>query len=863
MKIVIRLFIIFLVAISLSISAQEKVPDVLKWDELPDLPPGEGQNIQLGLAGAFSGIHNNALIVAGGANFPEGPPWDGGKKVWYDEIYALEKKNDGQFKWHTGFRLPRPLGYGASVSVKSGLICIGGCDVDRCYQEVFLLKWNPASVKINLESLPSLPIPCAFMYAAAIGDTVYVAGGQSSMTDAKSMNNFWSLDLAGGEKWEILPSWDGPPRILPILAAQFNGTANNIYLFSGRNIAPNEETQLLKDAHCYNPAARTWTHLSDAPRCLMAGSGAAFGANHILLIGGDDGRFWGQDLRGNHPGFPRDMCFAYHTLTNTWVNLGNLPQNQVTTNLVPWGNGWLIPSGEIRPAVRSPKILHVEKKESPRGFAALDYIVLIVYLLSLVAMGFYFSRREKTTQDFFLAGRRIPWWAAGLSIFGTQLSAITFMAIPAKAYSTNWIQFIFNMGIIAMAPLIVYCFLPFYRRLNVTTAYEYLEKRFNVVIRLIGSILFIIFQIGRIGIVLLLPSLALSVVTGINVYVCIMIMGLLSTLYTVMGGIEAVIWTDVLQVIVLVGGALICLFVAIFQIDGGITGFFTTAMQDGKFHLIDWSWDFSRLTIWVIILSWINALIPYASDQTVIQRYLTTKNEKEARRAIWTNAVLTLPATLLFFGIGTALFVFYKGHPVRLDPGMAKIDNIFPWYIMRELPLGISGLLIAGVFAASMSSLDSSMNSMTTAVVTDFYRRFKTNLTETHCLNVARWLTAFFGVIGTLFAILLASSDFKSLWDQFVMIVGLLGGGLGGLFVLGIFTKRANSLGAGLGLIIGGIVQYLAKEYTGLNPYLFAAIGFGSCIIAGYALSYCFPKSRKSLDGLTLFTLPSERSENQ
>jgi Na+/proline symporter len=235
-------------------------------------------------------------------------------------------------------------------------------------------------------------------------------------------------------------------------------------------------------------------------------------------------------------------------------------------------------------------------------------------------------------------------------------------------------------------PLIIYCFLPFYRRLDVTTAYEYLEKRFHVVIRLIGSALFIVFQIGRIGIVLLLPSLALSVVTGIDVYSCILIMGILSTIYTIMGGIEAVIWTDVLQVFVLIGGALAALFIALVHIDGGASGFLTTAIEEGKFHGVDWDWDFSRLTLWVILLSWITALIPYASDQTVIQRYLTTQDETQARRAVWTNAILTLPATILFFGMGTALFVFYQGHPARLDPGMDKIDNIFPWYIIHELP---------------------------------------------------------------------------------------------------------------------------------------------------------------------------------
>ena len=211
--------------------------------------------------------------------------------------------------------------------------------------------------------------------------------------------------------------------------------------------------------------------------------------------------------------------------------------------------------------------------------------------------------------------------------------------------------------------------------------------------------------------------------------------------------------------------------------------------------------------------------------------------------------------------MGTALYVFYKSHPGQLDPGMAKIDNIFPWYIMHELPAGLSGLLIAGVFAASMSSLDSSMNSMSSAIVTDFYRRFKTNLSEPHCLSVARWLTGLFGLIGTLFAIVLASTDFKSLWDQFITIVGLLGGGLGGLFVLGIFTKRATSLGVGLGLLVGGIMQYLAKTYTGLHPFLFAAVGLFSCVIAGYIFSLLIPIRKTTLAGLTIYTLSPERGK--
>ena len=216
------------------------------------------------------------------------------------------------------------------------------------------------------------------------------------------------------------------------------------------------------------------------------------------------------------------------------------------------------PAARSRPGVRTPSGCAAAPRSRPRpAFGAVNYTVLVVYLLVLAGMGVYFARREKTTEDFFLGGRRVPWWAAGISIFGTQLSAITFMAIPAKSFATDWVYFLVNLGIVLMAPVVVFAYLPFFRRLNVTTAYEYLEHRFNLPIRLFGAASFVVFQLGRMGIVLLLPALALAAVTGMDVRACIVVMGVLCTLYTVLGGIEAVIWTDVLQVVVLFGGALV------------------------------------------------------------------------------------------------------------------------------------------------------------------------------------------------------------------------------------------------------------------------------------------------------------------
>ena len=866
----------------------------LKWAELPKLPPAPGQSRQIGVAGPFAGVHNDALLVAGGANFPDAPPWDGGKKVWHDAVFALVRGADGSMQWlaDKSYTLPRPLAYGAAVDVPDGVLCIGGCDATRCYADVFLLQWDPKTKAIATKPLPPLPRPLAFTAATRMGSRIYVAGGQETMKDAAATHNFWVLDLAKTSperQWRELDPWPGPKRILPILAAQSNGTTDCVFLFSGRNAAPDTPTDVLADAYRYNPATGEWARVADigpggeTPRSVMAGTGFASGANHILVFGGADGKLFMELERlgaaiaqaadeaaaaplkerqrailTSHPGF-RDDVLAYHTITDTWARIGKLPTpSHVTTIAVRWGERFIVPSGEIRPGIRSPKVWQAEPVP-PRPFGPLNYTVLAVYLLALVAMGVYFSRREKTTDDFFKAGGRIPWWAAGLSIFGTQLSALTFMAIPAKTFATDWRYFLGNMSIVMAAPFIILFFLPFYRRLNVTTAYEYLERRFNLPTRLLGSVMFMLFQFGRIGIVLFLPSLALSVVTGIDVSLCILAMGVLCVVYTVLGGIEAVIWTDVLQVFVLLGGAVLCLVLVPFGVEGGWNGMNDIADAAGKLRVFDFHLDLKSASFWAILFGGFGAnIISYGSDQTVIQRYLTTKDERAARRGIWTNAVLCIPASLLFFGIGTALFAFYRSQPQALSPTLGNADAIFPWYIVSQLPAGLAGLLIAGVFAAAMSSLDSSMNSVAAAVTTDFYRRFRPQAADRSCLALARGTTVAVGLLGTAFALMMAQWHIKSLWDQFATYLGLFGGGLGGLFILAIFTRRTHGVGALLGLLGSGAVQFAIREICPLHPWFYAVTGIVSCFVIGYVASLVIPAPAKPLDGLTLHTMPRE-----
>jgi len=307
--------------------------------------------------------------------------------------------------------------------------------------------------------------------------------------------------------------------------------------------------------------------------------------------------------------------------------------------------------------------------------------------------------------------------------------------------------------------------------------------------------------------------------------------------------------------VVLLGGAVIALFFIAGEVDGGFGGIFELARAEGKLTLVNWTWDYTVMALWVVVLgNLFGNLVPYTTDQAVIQRYLTTKDEKAAARSIWTNAALVIPGSLLFFAVGTALYAYFKTHPAQLEPTLAQ-DAIFPLYIVRTLPGGLAGLLIAGVFAASMSSLDSSMHSMATALVTDFYRRFRPDAEDHRCLRLARALTLGLGVLGTVTALVLAPLNIMSLWLTFAKVLGLVGGGLAGVFALGIFTRRATPTGAITGFLVGSSVTLAAWLCTPMHGYLYAPVGVITCFLIGYVASILTPGEPKALDGLTIYSM--------
>jgi SSS family transporter len=476
-----------------------------------------------------------------------------------------------------------------------------------------------------------------------------------------------------------------------------------------------------------------------------------------------------------------------------------------------------------------------------------------------VLLGSAFARRNRTTDDYFRSGGRIPWWAAGLSIFATVLSSITYMSVPAQGYSVGWNLYLQNSYLILM-PLVALVYLPFFRSLDVTTAYEYLERRFNAAVRLTSSAIFVLFQLGRVAIVLYLPALALSTVSSLDVTLSIVAMGGLCIVYTVFGGIEAVVWTDVVQVVVLVGGALWAFAIVLSRIDGGMGAYLSEAAAGARFfESVDWSLDVAIASGWVLVVGGIfTNLFSYTASQDIVQRYVTTRDERSARRAIWTNAAIAPLAQGLFFAIGTGLFVFYKQHPERLDPTLPN-DGIFPLFIVRELPAGVAGAIVAAVFAAAQSTLSSSLNSVSTAIVTDFHRRIRPGASDRERLRLARWITAVVGLFATVAALVLAKSDIRSLWEAFLWVQNILGGTISGLFVLGIFSRRAHATGALIGAISSGALVAWISTGGLVHFFCFSLVGVATCVLVGWVASLIVPGPRVATEGLTVHSLRALR----
>ena len=703
-------------------------------------------------------------------------------------------------------------------------------------------------------------------------------------------------------RWSALPGIPGEPRTHVMLSKQNDGSSENIYLMGGRRQLSNNEIADLTDdrrnslisgslkyfdeVYKFIPHDGTWVSCSPMPTPLSAGVSATWGQSHIFVLSGSNGSHveaWEKrKFLYDHPGFVATP-YIYHAITDSWVIENSIPRTEITkaalayqlgTNALPagypvpvsqvtaavteWDGELILVSGEIRPGIRTPAVRRISVKPVRADFGFVNYTTLVIYLLSMVGIGVYFAGKNKDTDDFFRGGQSIPWWAAACSIYATMLSSITFVALPAKALATDWGTWIMQIMILPVSLSVIWKILPFSRRIDATSAYEYLQLRFNYAARAAGSLLFILFQIGRMAIVMYLPALALQAITGLSPVTCIIIMGVLSVVYCTMGGIEAVIWTDTIQTFVLLGGALLSVVIILMNIDGGMGTFLRDCSAAGKFKIINWDFSSSSymtLAIWVVLLGGIfQNLASYSADQAVVQRYMTTPDIRKSANSILMNGIMCVPASLIFFAVGAALFSFYKNNPAEMTPAFEP-KSVFPLFIAMKMPVGISGLVVAGIFAAAQSTLSTSMNSLSTALVTDFARPMNLCSSEKGYLNLARIFTAVLGVAGTAAAVFIACSSIYDVFDQYMAILGMFMGVLAGMFFLGMFSRNANAAGSIIAAVLCAAFMCWLKFFSDskIHGYLYPAISLTMTYLLGILISVATGGCRKDIDGLTVF----------
>lgn len=478
-----------------------------------------------------------------------------------------------------------------------------------------------------------------------------------------------------------------------------------------------------------------------------------------------------------------------------------------------------------------------------------DQLVVVVYLLGMVGLGAYFLRRSRTVEGFSVGSRSMPGWALGLSILGTYLSSITFLAYAGDAYRTNWSRFVFSLTIPLVCFVATFVFVPLYRRKLRISAYQYFEERFRPWARSYAALSLVLLQLGRVGAVLYYVAVALSEFVGVDVRLIILSLGVVVTIYTVLGGIEGVVWTDVIQVFVLLGGALVCVGILLFSMPEGPGQILSLGSAENKFGLGGWSLNLALPVFWVIfIYGLVENLKNFGVDQNYIQRYLAAKSDREAKKALWTGGLIYVPVSALFLFIGTALFAYYSVHSGKLPAdlrGAANADRIFPFFIVTQLPVGVRGLLIAAILAAAMSSIDSSLNSSATVCVIDFYRRYlRREAGDRQSLLAMRIVTVALGILGT--AAALAMIKAKSALDVWWQISAIFGGGMLGLFLLGLLIKRAGHISAFCGVIVSVAVIAWATFARGeswawlecpFHKHLTGLLGAGSLLVVGAALS--------------------------
>ena len=467
-----------------------------------------------------------------------------------------------------------------------------------------------------------------------------------------------------------------------------------------------------------------------------------------------------------------------------------------------------------------------------QGFTVIDLIILIVYLAAVLFAGLHFAKKDMKGKEYFKGDGTVPWWVTSVSIFATLLSPISFLSLAGNSYAGTWIMWFAQLGMLLAIPITIRFFLPVYSRLDIDTAYHYLELRFGSKgLRVLGAAMFIIYQIGRMSIIMYLPCMVLGSLTGISVNLLIVLMGVIAIVYSYTGGLKSVLWTDFIQGSVLLIGVTFALVFLLINIDGGAGALFGALAHEHKFLAADqpiFDINIFKDSVFILIVgAGFNTMGSYVSSQDIVQRFTTTTDTKKLNKMMLTNGALSIFIATVFYLIGTGLYVFYKQN--ALPPAAAQ-DQIFASYIAFELPVGVTGILLAAIYAASQSTLSTGLNSVASSWTLDIQARLsKKELSFERQTNIGQYVSLAVGVFAIIVSMVLANGGIKSAYEWFNGFMGLVLGILIGMFILGVFTKKANTFGAAVAFIAAtavmvGIKYFVPAEAVSIWSYSIISI---------------------------------------
>lgn len=490
----------------------------------------------------------------------------------------------------------------------------------------------------------------------------------------------------------------------------------------------------------------------------------------------------------------------------------------------------------------------------------IDYAIIIILLITTLSFGFVFAKKQKTSQNYFLAKGKVPAWALGMSLLATLISSVTFLAYPGTGYSSNWILLVQGLMVPVVLIGVIWFIVPLYRKVIRLSTYEYFERRFGSFARYYSSLAFVLRQFSGMGTVFFLLAIALNSMMGGNTTIIILIVGAIIITVNLLGGIEAVIWLDVFQGFMLFASGIICFSVLIYSVNGGLPEVWKIASANGRTGFGPYDASFTKLTFWVMAINGaFYAIQKYGTDQTVVQRYLTARSDKAAIKASLMGILLTVPVWTLFMFIGTALFVFYSQQPL---PPHIRADGVFPYFIMTRLPAGIVGLIIAAMISAAICSLSADLNSLAAVGVEDYYKKIKPNRPDKEYLYAGKFLVIASGLISILIAMFYVSAGNEGVLGIVFTLYAIFSGGIVGIFLLGLLSARANNQGINIAIIaciVFTAYAFLTSTEIGLGNKKSLLLDLGKynftqhklmlgvyshliVIVVGYVASLFFPK---------------------